>query len=129
MSLNRHLLIALAGIPVAGYAAMATLLVVYGNPQPRGQWIAISGIGGVLLGGVLVLLALVINRRITRELALARHETQRANAAKTDFLADMSHEIRTPLNGIIGFCRLLSGSPLDTRQQEWCSTPITPATP
>jgi len=31
----------------------------------------------------------------------------------------MSHEIRTPLNGIIGFCRLLGRSSLDTRQQEW----------
>jgi two-component system sensor histidine kinase BarA len=118
MSLNR-LLMALAGIPLIVYAVLAVLLVVYGNVQPRGQWIVMSGLGGVLLGSVLAPLALAINRRVTRELALARHGALRANAVKSEFLASMSHEIRTPLNGIIGFCRLLGRSRLDTRQQEW----------
>ncbi|WP_447957850.1 ATP-binding protein [Vreelandella sp. EE7] len=53
------------------------------------------------------------------KLDLAHRSALKANAAKSEFLANMSHEIRTPLNGIIGFCRLLSRSPLDTRQQEW----------
>ncbi len=34
-------------------------------------------------------------------------ETERANAAKTIFMAMISHEIRTPLNAIIGFSELL----------------------
>ncbi|MBF57764.1 response regulator [Halomonas sp. FeN2] len=53
------------------------------------------------------------------KLDLAHRSALRANAVKSEFLANMSHEIRTPLNGIIGFCRLLSRSSLDTRQQEW----------
>ncbi|WP_035578629.1 ATP-binding protein [Halomonas sp. TG39a] len=53
------------------------------------------------------------------KLDLAHRSSLRANAVKSEFLANMSHEIRTPLNGIIGFCRLLGRSSLDTRQQEW----------
>ena len=43
-----------------------------------------------------------------RALDIARAESQRANAAKTRFLATMSHELRTPLNAIIGFSEMLS---------------------
>lgn len=53
------------------------------------------------------------------KLDLAHRSALRANAVKSEFLANMSHEIRTPLNGIIGFCRLLGRSSLDTRQEEW----------
>ena len=50
-----------------------------------------------------------ISERKTQERALeiARAESQRANAAKSRFLATMSHELRTPLNSIIGFSELL----------------------
>ena len=34
-------------------------------------------------------------------------EAERANAAKSRFLATMSHELRTPLNAIIGFSDML----------------------
>jgi PAS domain S-box-containing protein len=38
---------------------------------------------------------------------IARRETQKAAAAKADFLAKVSHEIRTPLNSMIGFAEVI----------------------
>jgi two-component system, cell cycle sensor histidine kinase DivJ len=58
-----------------------------------------------------------ISERKTQERALeiAQAESQRANAAKSRFLATMSHELRTPLNAIIGFSEMLTNAsiPLD----------------
>lgn len=56
-------------------------------------------------------------------LDLARTAAERADAAKTRFLATMSHELRTPLNAIIGFSEMIvqeATLPLDaTRRKEY----------
>ena len=49
-------------------------------------------------------------------------EAERAQEAKTRFLATMIHELRTPMNGVLGAAQLLEHTRLDPEQADLVST-------
>lgn len=61
-------------------------------------------------------------KRIKRELEMARDAADAASRAKSQFLANMSHEVRTPINGIMGMNSLMLQTPLSAEQREYAST-------
>ncbi|HEX7888410.1 MAG TPA: ATP-binding protein [Ramlibacter sp.] len=56
-------------------------------------------------------------KALERALQDATDEANRANRAKSTFLATMSHEIRTPMNGVLGLLELLNLTRLDSEQR------------
>lgn len=58
-------------------------------------------------GYIFLMQDMTVQVKQAKELQQAKHNAEKANMSKSDFLANMSHDIRTPMNGVIGMLRLL----------------------
>ncbi|MGN7611429.1 ATP-binding protein [Magnetococcales bacterium HHB-1] len=61
-------------------------------------------------------------KEMEKQLRVSRDQAERANQAKSEFLAAMSHEIRTPINAILSLCELISRTPLNPKQSSYLSS-------
>jgi signal transduction histidine kinase/ActR/RegA family two-component response regulator len=102
-------LIAVAATFIYGYINRETLVFVADNDfyYYQDNLAAVFGVSCSL--GIILKYQKYINDRQNIKLEKARQEAeneklnaQKANAAKTNFLANMSHDIRTPMNAIVG---------------------------
>jgi len=55
----------------------------------------------------------------TSELSIAKESAEKANRAKSDFLATMSHEIRTPMSGMLVMAELLATADLSAKHRRY----------
>ncbi len=67
----------------------------------------------------------IANKELEEAIKIANElveSANKANAIKSNFIANVSHEIRTPMNAIVGITRLLKHTDLNQKQKDYIAT-------
>jgi two-component system sensor histidine kinase RpfC len=108
------------GGPYLLAATLASLAGFGGTILINGVWRAHGALSVGLVMGMAVLPFYA--HMLIRELAVARRQAERADHAKSLFLASVSSELRAPLTSIIGMVELLQATRLTPAQAEMLAT-------
>lgn len=73
---------------------------------------------GEIIGAVHTYIDYTAQRKAEQDLARAKDVAEKANDAKSEFLANISHDIRTPMNAIVGVTNILTSMEMPPEKQK-----------